>query len=174
MKSLKNQKKPKKRKIFTPLFIWAAVSLICMTVIFLFSSRNSEQSSEMSSTLASKLFAPALDLIEVSNPTPLMGTIEVIVRKSAHFIIFFILGFCITNTVMRIKKIKKNLYIFLISVILCSVYAATDELHQYFVPGRACMWQDWVIDTAGVLLGVGLAFLIANFIFKIRRNNKLK
>lgn len=37
------------------------------------------------------------------------------------------------------------------------VYAASDELHQSFVAGRTCSFQDWLLDAAGVLLAV--AFL---------------
>ena len=32
------------------------------------------------------------------------------------------------------------------------VYAATDELHQYFVPGRSADFLDWLADSAGALL----------------------
>jgi VanZ family protein len=33
-----------------------------------------------------------------------------------------------------------------------AVYAASDELHQAFVPGRHCTLYDFMIDLAGVLL----------------------
>ena len=31
---------------------------------------------------------------------------------------------------------------------------ATDEIHQYLVPGRACMFTDVCIDSVGALLGI--------------------
>jgi len=34
-----------------------------------------------------------------------------------------------------------------------AVYAATDELHQYFVPSRQMDAVDWLVDLAGVLAG---------------------
>ena len=34
-----------------------------------------------------------------------------------------------------------------------TVYAVSDELHQLFVPGRACMPADVMLDSAGVLTG---------------------
>jgi len=40
-------------------------------------------------------------------------------------------------------------------------YAALDELHQVFVPGRTCLLQDWLIDTAGAFVGIGLVVLWA-------------
>ena len=33
-------------------------------------------------------------------------------------------------------------------------YAVTDELHQFFVPGRSAQVLDVGIDTAGVIIGI--------------------
>ena len=38
-----------------------------------------------------------------------------------------------------------------------SLYGASDEIHQYFVPGRQCDLRDWVADTVGGVLGALLA-----------------
>lgn len=34
------------------------------------------------------------------------------------------------------------------------VYAALDEMHQYFVPGREADWADLVADVIGIFLGI--------------------
>ncbi|MBD3390871.1 MAG: hypothetical protein GF418_02435 [Chitinivibrionales bacterium] len=39
-------------------------------------------------------------------------------------------------------------------------YGALDELHQMLIPGRMCTWQDLVADSAGVVLGIAVMFLI--------------
>ena len=39
------------------------------------------------------------------------------------------------------------------AVALASLYGATDELHQAFVPGRTADVIDWVADTLGAALG---------------------
>lgn len=39
------------------------------------------------------------------------------------------------------------------AVLLAAVYAATDEFHQYFVPGRMVDAADWGTDVIGALLG---------------------
>ena len=91
-------------------------------------------------------------------------TMGMIVRKSAHFLIFFVLGFCATNAFRYIFPDDKRL--FLISLGWCVLYAVSDELHQYFVPGRSCMWQDCAIDAAGALAGIGTVFLIFRIIKK--------
>jgi VanZ family protein len=45
----------------------------------------------------------------------------------------------------------------LVAVLAASLYAATDELHQSFVPGRVCDLGDWVADTLGALAGAAVA-----------------
>jgi len=43
---------------------------------------------------------------------------------------------------------------------LCVLYAASDEVHQYFVPGRSADYRDVLSDAAGAALGlVGLQVL---------------
>src|SRR5579884_3126815 len=39
------------------------------------------------------------------------------------------------------------------AVLLASLYAASDEFHQLFVPGRNCDPFDWIADTIGGTLG---------------------
>jgi VanZ family protein len=38
-----------------------------------------------------------------------------------------------------------------LALVLASTYAATDEFHQLFVPGRHGAVRDWMIDTLGAL-----------------------
>jgi VanZ family protein len=44
-----------------------------------------------------------------------------------------------------------------IAVLLASLYGASDEWHQSFVPGRDPDPRDWAADTAGAVLGAALA-----------------
>jgi len=158
-------------KIKKAFYFWAAASLIVMALIFWFSSKNSDESAAMSSSLTQRLFATLLKNWASSAETvKFINSLETVVRKSAHFIIYTVLGFCVMNTVRYIINDKKR--IFLISLCWSSFYAVTDEFHQYFVPGRACMWQDWLIDTVGVLCGIGIAFLIVGIIERNNRNNR--
>ena len=54
---------------------------------------------------------------------------------------------------------------------LCGTgYAATDELHQWFVAARSAMWQDVCLDSSGVLAGVLLATgILVLFAYRKRR-----
>ena len=48
----------------------------------------------------------------------------------------------------------------LFSLCIAWLYAVSDELHQYFVPGRSCEIRDVLIDWSGAALGVGIVMLI--------------
>lgn len=43
-----------------------------------------------------------------------------------------------------------------VSLLLVSAYGASDEWHQSFVPGRMSDSADWVADTLGAALAIGL------------------
>jgi hypothetical protein len=136
-------------------YLWAATSLVCMVVIFLFSSRDATASGMMSNALTRTIlgavwafFAPAGQEV----PESLIYVWEPLLRKAAHVFIFLLLGCSVANTIRQTTDSFRR--IFIISLIWCSAYAAFDEIHQYFVPGRACMWQDWLLDTVGALLGI--------------------
>jgi len=87
-------------------------------------------------------------------------------RKAAHVFIFLLLGCSVTNTIRQTTDSFRRTFV--ISLIWCSAYAASDEIHQYFIPGRACMWQDWLLDTVSALLGITLVLYI------VRRRISLK
>ncbi len=45
-----------------------------------------------------------------------------------------------------------------IGVIAASLYAASDEVHQAFVPGRDADVRDWFADSVGAIVGAFVAF----------------
>jgi VanZ family protein len=40
------------------------------------------------------------------------------------------------------------------ALVAVSAYGATDEWHQYFVPGRSTELADWIADTAGAAVAI--------------------
>ena len=61
--------------------------------------------------------------------------------------------------------VKKKAHLLGAALAFCSIYAVTDELHQYFVPGRSCQVKDVMIDSSGALTGICLCML-ACFVLK--------
>ena len=56
------------------------------------------------------------------------------------------------NYTYSMEKTKKQKI--LGSLLFGAFYASTDELHQYFVPGRSARLFDVGLDTLGVLTGI--------------------
>ncbi len=76
--------------------------------------------------------------------------------KWIHFVEYAVLGFLLMRnlTTEKVRKLKENAI--LVTFFFGTFYGATDEIHQYFVPGRYCDFMDFVADTFGVLLGIGV------------------
>jgi len=132
-----------------------------MVTIFFFSSQPAVQSSQLSGSLTRAILGSVWSWFAPSGqevPEVLISTAHVLIRKSAHLIAFLVLGFCTANAVRYLTASKWR--VFWISLCWSSAYGAIDELHQYFVPGRGCQWQDWLLDTFGAFLGVGIVMLI--------------
>ncbi len=80
--------------------------------------------------------------------------VSFVVRKSAHFTEFLILGVSLFLTVRDLRKRAS----FWIPWAIGAVYAVSDEIHQYFVPGRSCEVRDMIIDACGVAAGVAIVW----------------
>lgn len=63
----------------------------------------------------------------------------------------------IFNVIIDYLSFRRVLFYALLGVFL---YACTDELHQAFVPGRACAFTDVLIDTSGGALAMVLIAMI--------------
>jgi VanZ family protein len=73
-----------------------------------------------------------------------LGTWDLVLRKLAHLAEYAILGALLYRATGQTR----------VAVGLGSLYAASDEVHQVFVAGRAGSPLDWALDTAGVVAGV--------------------
>ena len=136
----------KKKKIlrFIPAFV-------IMAVIFSFSAQTGDESKALSDGVVSAAAG------EENVGSELL---TVIVRKSAHFLEYAALGAAMYFGMRGVGKDERQAKRLLLSAALGGLYAVSDELHQYFVPGRACMASDVLIDTCGAAFGAVLLFLI--------------
>ena len=69
-----------------------------------------------------------------------------VVSKVLHLIEYAILGFLILPIAGEANPLVT-------AVLVSTAYAASDELHQWFVPGREAAVRDVVIDMAGSVIG---------------------
>lgn len=79
----------------------------------------------------------------------LPGEWDFIFRKLAHIAEYFILTWLLVLALAGGKITKRRAFIFAGSIAL--FYAASDEVHQLFVAGRAGAVKDVIIDGIGIL-----------------------
>lgn len=139
--------------------------VIWMAVIFAFSAQPARQSSKASKSVSYKIaewqnyiFNQGKTEEELSIKAESM---QLIVRKGAHMSEYAILAvlICFYFSYDSISKKRMALQAFAFT----AGYAATDELHQLFVPGRAGRLSDVCIDS----LGGGLGIMFFLFLFQI-------
>lgn len=82
------------------------------------------------------------------------------IRKWAHIYIYCALGVSMALTVHAWARRGGLLRQALAAVVFCTVFAASDELHQYFVPGRAMLLTDVGVDMLGFIPCIALTFLL--------------
>lgn len=84
--------------------------------------------------------------------------------KIEHFSAYLILAILLNLTLMfqnKYPNLKKKAWLF--TLMFSLVYGGLDEIHQYFIPGRDCDILDWLSDTAGVLIGLGIVRIFINY-----------
>ena len=104
--------------------------------------------------------------LEKSKKEIILNKIEHFIRKLAHFSLYTLVGILIMSLMSTYKiELIKRISISLLTGVL---YAISDEVHQFFVPGRGPMAQDVFLDSLGVIFGI----LIVIGIIRIYKNLK--
>ena len=136
------------------------ILLLCtFFVIFGFSSQDGETSGGLSRNITNKIlqFSNKYNALEQEEKEQIAGKTEKIIRKVAHFSIYTVVGLLLMG-LLSTYKIKEN-WRMILSILLGMIYAASDEIHQSFIPGRSPKITDVCIDTLGVILGILLILL---------------
>lgn len=143
-------------------------AFLMMILIFFFSSQPAEDSSHLSISFSLTLIRFFVHFLRLSvSETNLLlfaDSIHAFIRKAAHSTEYACLSLLVFFPFYIYKKIQTKSYLFVI--LFCFFYACTDELHQLFVPGRACRFLDICIDTFGAILAMSCIFLINNILNK--------
>ena len=138
---------------FKKTLYWLPVLAIMITV-FYFSSQDATTSSETSSGFSeflAEIISPDYESKSKAYQKELLENCQFVVRKSAHFSIYALMGFLSFNAFRQHKRVPKKQ---LLAAVLCMLYSVSDEIHQTFVPGRSCELRDIVIDTCGAVTGI--------------------
>ena len=137
------------------LIAWLIV-VLWMILIFYFSQQPVSDSRDLSSNITKQL----IEIVEKVTPLENVQESQLhhLVRKNAHFIIYFFLGI-FALLALKLTSLKHSTSA-VIALAVCMIYAVTDEYHQLFVDGRGAQLKDVFIDWAGAATGITVATLI--------------
>lgn len=129
------------RRVFT----WI---LVVLWMVFIFSQ--SHKPASESNRLSKGITGIIVETVENVAPDV---EIEVnkyhhIIRKNAHFFSYLVLGILVVNA-LRNSGVNIGL-----AVLVCVLYAISDEIHQLYILGRSGEVKDVIIDSAGAFAGI--------------------
>lgn len=139
-----------------------SLMILWMILIFVLSAQSADDSSSTSGnilTILLKVMYPGFKDMDADSQFIILEQYQGLIRKSAHFCIYGILGVISFAAYDALNKIKAKAVV-PFAFITCVLYAVSDEIHQLFVPGRSCEFLDVLIDSAGALLGILALYLI--------------
>ena len=135
------------------------IVIVIMAFIFSQSALPADLSSQESGRVVDFLIRMFQGILPIDRETMVF-----IVRKGAHFAEYTILGGFLVPAVKEwmavdttpVPVAKERITAWLAG----TMYAVTDEIHQFYVPGRSCELRDIGIDSCGVLAGVLVVSLL--------------
>ena len=146
---------------------WALLVLMCV-VIFIFSGFKAVESTDQSNFIIDtvvKVFFYDFNDYPQPQQDALISMLNVVVRKGAHFSEYALLAVLAFGAFYGISRYFPR---WLAAVLFSFVYACSDEFHQIFVPGRAGMIRDVLLDTSGACTGALLACLVSVYITALK------
>lgn len=139
--------------------------ILWMIIIFMFSNQKANDSSKLSNGLILK----TVRIIEKINhkqysDEEILEKFVKPVRKMAHFTIYLVLGVLVYLYIKELKIDNK----FIVSLLICVIYALSDEIHQLFIIGRSGNIIDVLIDSLGSIIGIFIIKKVGNLHEKIK------
>ena len=150
-----------KRKLIWKRWILGVLIVLNLVAIFAFSAQPAEKSDHTSNKLSGAVIESVNKDFEKLPPRKqesLIVKLAAPLRKVAHMLEFGVLGILIFLFLLTWRGRVPERYLITLAFVL--VYAATDEWHQLFVPGRGGLITDVLIDFAGAFIGCSVTLLI--------------
>jgi VanZ family protein len=147
-------------------WIWFGLAVLCMVIIFVMSSQSySEQDMrpQLNEWIPEERLQSLLPNIEFYYDGGLVtytlpyDMLEFFIRKLGHVSEFALLTVLWLNA-LRARQISRGTALLSASLISL-LYAASDEWHQSFVPGRTGHAIDVAVDSIGIMLVAVLYFI---------------
>ncbi len=150
------------------IILFRILAILWMCVIFWYSAQPANISAKKSYAVGhfiGRVLVPGYEDKTKAEQDEFAMMIDHPIRKTAHALEYAILGILVFFSTSLSSNNTKNdstwWYAPMIAIAVCVLYAISDEVHQYFVPGRACQLRDIIIDTFGALIGIITAMYIS-------------
>ena len=160
-------------KLWIRRILLTAASLLWMRLIFGFSADTAEESSGLSARVCRFLaerFWKGFGSLSPEDQEKAAESLQLFVRKGAHVTEYMILGVLLFLT-LGAYGLRR---VFSLALLTGVLYAALDEYHQRFVPGRSGEIKDVLIDACGLLLGLVLTQGAGRLMQMIKGKRKTK
>lgn len=136
-------------KYWWPALLWAVIVSSFSTGVF-------------TSDNTGHFIIPLLRYFLPHAPIETLELLHHIIRKCGHLTEYFILSMLILRGIRSGEK-GMRLRWALVTILIVAGYAALDEYHQSFVPGRTAALGDVLIDTTGGAAALIVVSLVAHF-----------
>lgn len=151
------------------------LTVLWMVVIFRFSAQPATKSQEISGTVSYRAVVTCNQILNLrmteGQITLRAEQIDYPIRKVAHMTEYAVLAIFIGACFIGYRKWETKTY--WLSLLLTACYAATDEVHQLFVEGRAGRFSDVCIDSVGAAIGLVLFGIVLKIVGKHCEKGKL-
>lgn len=141
--------------------------VLWMALIFSFSNQKDVDSSKISDSFIDrtvvKIYKILNENITKEKENEIIEKYTYPIRKFAHYTLYFILGI-LSFLVVKDYSINKKLIIY--SLLICFLYACSDEFHQLFIIGRSARVLDVIIDTFGSFCSISIFYIFNKKISK--------
>lgn len=152
------------------LYAFAVALCVALSLfIFCMSSEPAAVSADRSGGIAdivAPIFVKNFEKLSTTEKAAVLSSTDHIIRKIAHFCMYAALGalFAFASLYHKRTLLRHTL----LPLAFGALYAASDEIHQSFVPGRGPLVTDVILDSCGVLCGALFVTLLAWLILSKR------
>ncbi|MEP6924389.1 MAG: VanZ family protein [Pyrinomonadaceae bacterium] len=135
-------------------YLWYYAPLILWIVIIFVASSNTGSMANTSRIIRPLLLWLVPDISEIS-----LLIVHGYIRKLAHFVFYFILGFLAARALVSTSKTYLRKFWILAALALVIIVAVLDETNQSFLASRTSSIYDVLLDTVGGLTAIIICFV---------------
>ena len=155
-------------------YVFMALSLALMIYIFVMSGQTANVSSQSSGRIIktiAKIVVEDFESKPIDYQLYFISSLQFFVRKAAHFVLYFSLGFSVCGCTLTFDD-KTKRFNCLVAFAISLAYAISDEIHQLFIEGRSGQISDVLLDASGIFCGILLINLVLFIAHKISVRRK--